>query len=64
MTGREGLPPCAERCSQISVPGSLIEICGQGYQWIAHKSEKETPVQVIEIEINWGEHLHRWMQPG
>jgi hypothetical protein len=30
---------------------------------IAHKSEKKTPVPVIEIEINWDEHLHRWM-PG
>ena len=29
---------------------------------IAHKSEKKTPVPVIEIEINWDEHLHRWMQ--
>jgi hypothetical protein len=29
---------------------------------IAHKSEKKTPVPVIEIEINWDEHLRRWMQ--
>ena len=60
VPGSECLP--GDKAIDDSKASLYVSANPAGLPLIAHRSEKETPVQVIEIEINWDEHLPRWMQ--